>query len=98
MSHDEPDAQPHGPDVSDLRRELAALHERNTRLTATLHEARAQILAMKEEIDRLAQPPAGYGLFLESFDDGTVDVVTGGRKLRVAVSPDVDRGGARPWP
>ena len=91
MPHDEPDARPSGPEVSDLRRELAALQERNTRLTATLHEARAQIVAMKEEIDRLAQPPAGYGLFLESFEDGTVDVFTGGRKLRVAMSPDVDR-------
>ena len=91
MPHDEPDARPSGPEVGDLRRELAALQERNTRLTATLHEARAQIVAMKEEIDRLAQPPAGYGLFLESFEDGTVDVFTGGRKLRVAVSPDVDR-------
>ena len=91
MPHDEPDARPSGPEVGDLRRELAALQERNTRLTATLHEARAQIVAMKEEIDRLAQPPAGYGLFLESFEDGTVDVFTGGRKLRVAMSPDVDR-------
>jgi proteasome-associated ATPase len=91
MPHDESDARPSGPEVGDLRRELAALQERNTRLTATLHEARAQIVAMKEEIDRLAQPPAGYGLFLESFDDGTVDVFTGGRKLRVAVSPEVDR-------
>jgi proteasome-associated ATPase len=90
MPHDGPDARASAPDVSDLRRELAALQERNSRLTATLHEARAQIIAMKEEIDRLAQPPAGYGLFLEGFDDGTVDVFTGGRKLRVAVSPDVD--------
>ena len=91
MPHDGPEARASAPDVSDLRRELAALQERNSRLTATLHEARAQIIAMKDEIDRLAQPPAGYGLFLEAFDDGTVDVFTGGRKLRVAVSPDVDR-------
>jgi proteasome-associated ATPase len=91
MPHDQPDARVSAPDVSDLRRDIAALQERNSRLTATLHEARAQIVAMKEEIDRLAQPPAGYGLFLEAFEDGTVDVFTGGRKLRVAVSPDVDR-------
>ena len=45
---------------------------------------------MKEEIDRLAQPPSGYGVFLEQFDDGTVDIFTTGRKLRVAVSPEVD--------
>ena len=76
MPHDGPEARMSAPDISDLRRELAALQERNTRLTATFHEARGQIVAMKEEIDRLAQPPAGYGLFLEAFDDGTVDVFT----------------------
>ncbi|HVQ86820.1 MAG TPA: proteasome ATPase [Actinomycetes bacterium] len=77
-------------DINELRRELVALKERNARLTTTLHEARDQIVAMKEEIDRLAQPPSGYGVFLEAFDDGTVDVFTGGRKLRVAISPEIE--------
>jgi len=76
--------------AAELRREVVALKERNARLTTTLHEARDQIVAMKEEIDRLAQPPSGYGIFVELFDDGTVDVFTGGRKLRVAVSPEID--------
>src|SRR6185312_8049975 len=49
-----------------------------------------QMVALKEEIDRLAQPPSGYGVFLMRYDDGTVDIFTGGRKLRVAVSPDVE--------
>ncbi|HEV2087971.1 MAG TPA: proteasome ATPase [Cryptosporangiaceae bacterium] len=65
------------------------LSEQNEKLASTLREARTQILALKEEIDRLAQPPSGYGVFLASHDDGTVDVFTGGRKLRVAVSPAV---------
>src|SRR5439155_559458 len=55
----------------------------------TLREARDQVVSLKEEIDRLAQPPSGYGVFLEAFDDGTVDIFTSRRKLRVAVSPDV---------
>ena len=93
MTHDGPDTQGAmtAPDADGLRREIVSLQERNSRLTATLHEAKAQLLAMKEEIDRLAQPPSGYGVFLAAFEDGTVDVFTGGRKLRVAVSPDVDR-------
>jgi len=70
--------------------QLARLTENNERLVATLKEARAQIVTLKEEIDRLAQPPSGYGVFLERHEDGTVDVFTGGRKLRVAVSPAVD--------
>jgi proteasome-associated ATPase len=70
--------------------QLARLTENNERLVATLKEARAQIVTLKEEIDRLAQPPSGYGVFLGRHEDGTVDVFTGGRKLRVAVSPALD--------
>ncbi|MGY1840682.1 MULTISPECIES: proteasome ATPase [unclassified Modestobacter] len=67
----------------------AFLSERNDKLAGTLREAREQLVTLKEEIERLGQPPSGYGVFLERFDDGTVDVFTGGRKLRVSVSPDV---------
>jgi proteasome-associated ATPase len=69
---------------------LAAVTGQNERLVGTLKEAREQIVALKEEVDRLAQPPSGYGVFLEARDDGTVDIFTGGRKLRVNVSPAVD--------
>ena len=70
--------------------QIARLTDNNERLVATLKEARAQIVTLKEEVDRLAQPPSGYGVFLARHDDGTVDVFTGGRKLRVAVSPALD--------
>ncbi|GAA4148549.1 proteasome ATPase [Actinomadura keratinilytica] len=69
---------------------LAAVTGQNERLVATLKEAREQIVALKEEVDRLAQPPSGFGVFLGARDDGTVDIFTGGRKLRVNVSPAVD--------
>jgi len=64
-------------------------------MATTLRDARDQILALKEEIDRLAQPPSGFGVFLERYEDDTVDIVTAGRKLRVAVSPNVDLGELR---
>src|SRR5690606_28607315 len=70
--------------------QVARLTENNERLVATLKEARAQIVSLKEEIDRLAQPPSGYGTFLSRNDDGTVDVFTRGAKMRVTVSPAVD--------
>ena len=58
---------------------------------ATLREARDQIVALKEEVDKLAQPPSGYGVFLSATEDeGAVDIFTGGRKLRVTVSPAID--------
>jgi proteasome-associated ATPase len=75
---------------SALQAELAAATAQNQRLVSTLREARDQIVALKAEVDRLAEPPSGYGVFLERHDDGSIDVFTSGRKMRVVVSPDVD--------
>jgi proteasome-associated ATPase len=69
---------------------LSQLSARNEKLTETLKEARSQLIALREEVDRLAQPPSGYGVYLTAYDDGTVDVFTSGRKMRVAVSPAVE--------
>jgi proteasome-associated ATPase len=76
--------------LADAQRSLAAVTSQNERLAQTLREARDQIMKLKEEVDRLAQPPAGFGTFLSRNDDDSVDVFTGGRKLRVNVSPSVD--------
>ncbi len=81
--------------VSALQAEIAAATAQNQRLVATLREARDQIVALKEEVDRLAEPPSGYGVFLELHDDGSVDVFTSGRKMRVVVSPSLDAGTLR---
>jgi proteasome-associated ATPase len=75
--------------LTEAQNRVATLNDRNERLAETLREARDQMVALKEEIDRLAQPPSGYGVFLDAFEDGTVDIFTSGRKLRVAVSPEV---------
>ncbi|WP_245645820.1 proteasome ATPase [Pseudonocardia acaciae] len=69
---------------------LSQLSARNEKLTETLREARSQLVALREEVDRLAQPPSGYGVFLVAHEDGTVDVFTAGRRMRVAVSPAVE--------
>jgi proteasome-associated ATPase len=75
---------------------LSGVTAQNERLAATLREARDQIVALKEEVDRLAQPPSGFGVFLYAVDDDTADVFTGGRKMRVNVSPNVDLSRLRP--
>jgi proteasome-associated ATPase len=75
---------------------LAAITGQNERLAGTLREARDQIIALKEEVDRLAQPPSGFGVFLQANEDGTADVFTGGRKMRVSVSPGVELDDLRP--
>lgn len=69
---------------------LAAVTSQNERLSTTLKEAREQIVALKEEVDRLSQPPSSFGVFLAAQEDGTVEIFTGGRKLRVNVTPSVD--------
>jgi proteasome-associated ATPase len=59
----------------------------NERLTYTLREAREHIASLREEVDKLTQPPSAYGTFLCRNDDGTADVFSGGRKMRVALHP-----------
>jgi proteasome-associated ATPase len=76
--------------LAETQAALAQTTAQNDRLTQTLREARDQIVTLKEEVDRLAQPPAGFGTFLQRNDDDTVDIFTGGRKLRVNVSPNVE--------
>ena len=75
---------------------LTAITSQNERLAGTLREARDQIIALKEEVDRLAQPPSGFGIFLQATPDATADVFTGGRKMRVSVSPGVELGDLKP--
>jgi proteasome-associated ATPase len=82
--------------LADAQRSLAAVTSQNERLAQTLREARDQITKLKEEVDRLAQPPAGFGTFLGRNEDDSLDVFTGGRKLRVNASPSVSLDELRP--
>jgi proteasome-associated ATPase len=75
---------------------LSTVNRQNERLADTLREARDQIVALKEEVDRLTKPPSGFGIFLNACEDGAADVFTGGRKMRVNVSPAVDLDELRP--
>src|SRR6202012_6253434 len=84
--------------VRETEGSLTGVTAQNERLAATLREARDQIVALKEEVDRLAQPPSGFGVFLQANEDDTCDVFTGGRKMRVNVSPNVELSELRPGP
>jgi proteasome-associated ATPase len=76
--------------LSEVRGELAAQKDHNARLISTLRDAREQIVTLKAEVDRLSEPPSGFGTFVSRDDDGTAVIVSSGRKLRVAVSPAID--------
>lgn len=77
-------------DVQQLEARIDSLTTRNGKLMDTLKEARQQLLALREEVDRLGQPPSGYGVLLLTHDDDTVDVFTSGRKMRLSVSPNIE--------
>ena len=77
-------------DLTRVKGELAAARDHNERLITTLRDAREQIVDLKTEVDRLAQPPSGFATILVAHDDSTADIMASGKKLRVGVSPSVD--------
>ncbi|MFN8089893.1 MAG: proteasome ATPase [Mycobacterium sp.] len=77
-------------DVQQLEARIDSLASRNAKLMDTLKEARQQLLALREEVDRLGQPPSGYGVLLAAHDDDTLDVFTSGRKMRLTCSPNIE--------
>ncbi|MFP4514176.1 MAG: proteasome ATPase [Acidimicrobiales bacterium] len=73
--------------------QLAQAISQNEKLTYTLREAREHIAALREEVEKLTQPPSAYATFLGENDDGTVDVFSGGRKMRVELHPELRDAG-----
>jgi proteasome-associated ATPase len=77
--------------LSETAADLAAARENNDKLAGTLRDAREQLAALKEQVEKLSQPPASYGVYLQPYeDDNTADVFTNGRKLRVNISPEIE--------
>jgi proteasome-associated ATPase len=64
--------------------------EKNEKLSHALRGARENIASLRDEVDKLSQPPSAYGVVVGKNDDGTVDVLTSGRKMRVNLHPDID--------
>jgi proteasome-associated ATPase len=76
--------------LMETKSQLSAATAQNSKLADTLREAREQIVALKEQVEQLSAPPSSFGVFLERRDDGTAEVFSQGRKLRVNVSNDVE--------
>ncbi len=83
--------------VEELENELTRMRERldramtqNDKLSAVLEEAREQLGVLREEVEKLTSPPNNFGTVLQVNDDGTLDIMTGSRKLRVAAQPNVE--------
>ena len=74
----------------DARNQLAQASAQNEKLTAVLAETREQLALLRDEVEKLTAPPNPFGTVLQMNSDGTVDIVSSGRKLRVAVEPTVE--------
>lgn len=77
--------------LADTESKLAESKNRNDKLISTLREARDQLVALREEVDRLAQPPNGYAQVVQINEDDSVDIMQQGRKLRVSYAPTLDK-------
>jgi proteasome-associated ATPase len=77
----------------EAREEMGRWRDQGERMAKLLQSAREQIVELREEVQKLSAPPSTYGVFIETNDDGTVNVFTGGRKLRVNLAPGIEPAG-----
>ena len=81
--------------LAETRADLSRALAQNEKLANALRAEREKIEALREEVDKLSRPPASFGVFLGANEDGTADVFTAGRKMRVNVAPEIDPGSLR---
>ena len=80
----------------ETREQLAKAGGQNEKLAGALRAEREKIEALLEEVEKLSQPPASFGVYLRTNEDGSLDVFTAGRKMRVMPAPDLDERRFRP--
>jgi len=74
----------------ETRETLTVTQQQNQKLAAMLQQTREHVATLRTEVAKLSAPPAAYGTFLGMNDDGTVDITAQGRKMRVALHPNID--------
>jgi proteasome-associated ATPase len=79
-------------ELLEARGQLTQARSSNEKLSSAMQQTRDQLSVLREEVERLTQPPAVYGTFSNFNDDGTVDIIATGRKMRVALLPALDPG------
>jgi len=82
--------------LREANRQLVQAFNQNEKLVNALYEAREQITSLKEEVDKLCAPPSTYGVFLSLNEDGTINILAAGRKVKVNLHPAIKREGIKP--
>jgi proteasome-associated ATPase len=75
--------------LREANRQLVQAFNQNEKLVNALYESREQITALKEEVDKLCAPPSTYGVYLSVNEDGTVNILSQGRKVKVNLHPSI---------
>jgi proteasome-associated ATPase len=82
--------------LREANRQLVQAFNQNEKLVNALYEAREQITALKEEVDKLCAPPSTYGVYLSPNEDGTVNILAQGRKVKVNLHPSIKAESLKP--
>lgn len=73
----------------DATGQLSKSSAQNEKLAFTLRESREHIAVLRDEVEKLTQPPSAYGVLVGKNTDGSVDVISAGRKLKVQLHPEI---------
>src|SRR6266571_5718203 len=83
-------------ELREVNEQLGHMTEQNEKLVNALYEAREQITSLKEEVDKLCAPPSTYGVYLSENEDGTVNILSQGRKVKVNIHPSIKATDIKP--
>ena len=82
--------------LREANRQLVQAFNQNEKLVNALYESREQIQSLKEEVDKLCAPPSTYGVYLSVNEDGTLNILAQGRKVKVNVHPSIKPESLKP--
>ena len=76
--------------LAEINKVVEGLQQKNSDLTTLLSDAKLQLLSLRDQVEQLGAPPSGFGIFLDLHEDDA-DVLINGKKMRVTISPEIDR-------
>src|SRR6516164_8254342 len=76
-------------ELRDVDRRLTQAYNQNEILVTALQEAREQVAALKEEVDKLGAPPSTQGVYVSANKDDTVTILSKGRKVKLNLHPSL---------
>ena len=77
--------------LAEINKVVEVLQQKNSDLATLLSDAKLQLLSLRDQVEQLGAPPSGFGIFLDLYEDDA-DVLINGKKMRVTISPEIDRG------